>query len=101
MQFATVLALALPLVAAIPQATPTTSTVAPSATPDLLAICESQAYGYADACPQCLHNCATSAYPEQCYYSVFFTVNGIQSDCEAHGGNNCRNLALNEVCGQS
>ncbi|KAI1164224.1 hypothetical protein F5B18DRAFT_650936 [Nemania serpens] len=100
MQFATFLALALPLVAALPQATPTTSSAAPSATPDLLAICESQAYGYQDACPQCLHNCATTAYPEQCYYSVFFTVNGIQANCEARGGNNCRNIALNQVCGQ-
>ncbi|KAI1173909.1 hypothetical protein F4777DRAFT_416760 [Nemania sp. FL0916] len=100
MQFAPLLALALPLVAAIPQASTTTSSVAPSSTPDLLAICQAQAGPYADACPQCLHNCATSAYPDDCFYSVFFTVNGIQSDCEAHGGPNCRNIALNDVCGQ-
>ncbi|KAI0455215.1 hypothetical protein F5B21DRAFT_503516 [Xylaria acuta] len=80
MQFATILALALPLVAAMPQATtPTTSAAAPSATPDLEAICESQASTYKDLCPECLHNCATSAFLEQCYYSVFFTINGIQA----------------------
>ncbi|KAI0468290.1 hypothetical protein F4859DRAFT_517169 [Xylaria cf. heliscus] len=104
MQFAALLALAVPLVAALPQAatttTTTTSAAAPSQTPDLEAICESQASTYADSCPQCLHNCATSAYPEQCYYSVFFTINGIQAQCEAQGGWNCRSQAVNAVCGQ-
>ncbi|KAI1747912.1 hypothetical protein F4782DRAFT_534978 [Xylaria castorea] len=102
MQFATVLALALPLVAALPQATltSTTSSVAPSSTADLEAICESQAYGYKDKCPQCLHTCATSSVPDQCYYSVFSAINGIESQCEAQGGNNCENIAVNDVCGQ-
>ncbi|KAI0543449.1 hypothetical protein F4679DRAFT_590456 [Xylaria curta] len=101
MQFATLLAFAVPLVAALPQATPTTSSVAPSSTADLEAICEAQASSYKDSCPQCLHNCATSSVPDQCYYSVFFTINGIQSQCEAQGGNNCRNYAVNAVCGSS
>ncbi|KAI8947342.1 hypothetical protein F4801DRAFT_582515 [Xylaria longipes] len=100
MQFATLLALALPLVAAVPQASPTTSTAAPSATADLEAICESQAGPYANSCPQCLQTCATSTDPQDCYYSVFFTVNGIQAQCEAQGGNNCRGQALDAVCGQ-
>ncbi|GAP90005.1 hypothetical protein SAMD00023353_4300390 [Rosellinia necatrix] len=100
MQFTTVLALALPLVAALPQATPTTSVAAPSSTPDLEATCEAQASSYKDACPRCLHNCADSAYPDQCYYSVFFTINGIQADCQAHGGVDCRNKAIDMVCGQ-
>ncbi|KAI0184670.1 hypothetical protein EV127DRAFT_485941 [Xylaria flabelliformis] len=102
MQFATLLALAVPLVAALPQsATPTTSSAAPSSTADLEAICEAQASSYKDSCPQCLHNCATSSVPDQCYYSVFFTINGIQSQCEAQGGNNCRGQAVNAVCGSS
>lgn len=99
MQFTTILALVLPLVAAMPQATPTNSTAVPSATPDLEAICEAQASSYKDACPQCLHNCASSTVPDQCYYSVFFTINGIQANCEAHGGNNCRGQAITQVCG--
>ncbi|KAI8628587.1 hypothetical protein F5Y19DRAFT_106510 [Xylariaceae sp. FL1651] len=100
MQFATLFALALPLVAAVPQATTTTTAAATSSTPDLETICEAQAGPYADACPQCLQRCATSSVPDECYYSVFSTVNYIESVCEAQGGNNCRNLALNEVCTQ-
>ncbi|KAI3337614.1 hypothetical protein HD806DRAFT_529176 [Xylariaceae sp. AK1471] len=101
MQFTTVLALVLPLVAALPQeATSTTSAPATSSTPDLEAICESQASSYADACPRCLYRCTTSSVPDQCFYSTFFAVNGIQADCEQHGGSNCRNLALNDVCPQ-
>ncbi|RWA12958.1 hypothetical protein EKO27_g2143 [Xylaria grammica] len=100
MQFATFLALAAPLVAALPQADPTTtSPAAPSQTADLEAICESQASTYKDSCPRCLHNCAASSYPEQCYYSVFFTINGIQADCQAHSGIDCRNKAIDQVCG--
>ncbi|KAI0400888.1 hypothetical protein F4802DRAFT_601645 [Xylaria palmicola] len=101
MQFATLLALALPLVAAMPQAATTTSSAAaPSETPDLLAICEAQASSYASSCPQCLHNCASTAFPEMCFFSVFTVVNGIQADCEAHGGSNCRDRAISQVCGQ-
>ncbi|KAI1110769.1 hypothetical protein F5Y14DRAFT_342612 [Nemania sp. NC0429] len=105
MQFATFLALALPLVAAMPQATPTTSSAAPSATPsgtpDLLAVCQSQAGGYWEACPQCLHNCATTPYPAECFWSVFSYVNGVQSNCQMHGGGDeCLDLALNLVCGE-
>ncbi|KAH8161882.1 hypothetical protein CIB48_g6375 [Xylaria polymorpha] len=100
MQFAALLAVALPLVAAMPQASPTTSAAAPSGTADLEAICEAQAYSYKDSCPQCLHNCATSAYQSQCYYSVFSTINGIQAQCEAQGGYNCRGRAVDSVCGQ-
>ncbi|KAF2972350.1 hypothetical protein GQX73_g1359 [Xylaria multiplex] len=99
MLFATLLALAAPLAAALPQATSTTSSPAPSQTLDLEAICESQASSYKAYCPRCLHNCATSSYPEQCYYSVFFTVNGIQANCEARGGIDCRNKAIDQVCG--
>ncbi|KAI1419821.1 hypothetical protein F5Y12DRAFT_720258 [Xylaria sp. FL1777] len=98
MQFTTLLALALPLVAAIPQATPTTNTTAPSPTPDLEAICESQAGGYKAYCPQCLHNCNTTAYPADCFYSVFTFVNMYQSDCEAHGGYDCLNRSINQYC---
>ncbi|KAI1361010.1 hypothetical protein F5Y08DRAFT_33970 [Xylaria arbuscula] len=99
MQFTTLLAIALPLVAAMPQASTTTSAAMPSSTADLEAICESQAVdGYKPYCPQCLHNCADSAYPEQCFYSVWTIVNAYQSDCEAHGGNNCLGQAINEYC---
>lgn len=75
-----------------------TSAAAPSATPDYLAICESQASSYADSCPQCLYRCIGSQYVEQCYWSTFFTVNGIQAQCEAQGGWNCRQTALADVC---
>ncbi|KAI0906766.1 hypothetical protein F4824DRAFT_427728 [Ustulina deusta] len=98
MQFATLLALALPLVAAIPQATPTSSTAAPSQTADLEAICESQASGYKAYCPQCLHNCASTNYPEQCFFSVFTFVNQYQANCEARGGYDCLNRAISEYC---
>lgn len=75
-----------------------TTAAAPSATPDYEAICESQASSYADSCPQCLYRCIGSAYVEDCYYSTFFTVNGIQAQCEAQGGRNCRQQALAAVC---
>ncbi|KAI1263956.1 hypothetical protein F5Y18DRAFT_391981 [Xylariaceae sp. FL1019] len=100
MQFSTIIALFLPIVAANAQSTNTTSSAAPTSTADLEATCESQAGSYADACPRCLYRCADSAYVEECYYSTFFTVNGIQADCEAHGGNNCRGQALDDVCPQ-
>ncbi|KAI0512789.1 hypothetical protein F5B22DRAFT_293535 [Xylaria bambusicola] len=98
MQFTTLLALALPLVAALPQATSTTSAPAPTQTADLEAICESQAGSYASSCPQCLHNCASTAYPEQCFLSVFTVINGYQANCEARGGYNCRDMAINTYC---
>ncbi|KAK7702822.1 hypothetical protein SLS64_009433 [Diaporthe eres] len=79
-------------------ATSTTTAAAPSATPDYEAICEEQAGSYADSCPQCLYRCIGSAYVEQCYYSTFFTVNGIQSQCWQQGGQNCRGQALAAVC---
>lgn len=75
-----------------------TTSAAPTATPDYLAICESQAYGYESSCPQCLYRCIGSSYVEQCYYSTWFSVNGIQADCEAHGGYNCRQRAVDMVC---
>ncbi|KAH8771700.1 hypothetical protein F5883DRAFT_550234 [Diaporthe sp. PMI_573] len=81
--------------------TTTTTAAAPSATPDYLAICESQASGYADSCPQCLYRCIGSSYVEQCYWSTFFSVNGIQAQCEARGGWNCRDTAVNAVCSGS
>ncbi|KAI3395995.1 hypothetical protein diail_566 [Diaporthe ilicicola] len=78
--------------------TTATTSAAPSATPDYEAICESQASSYADSCPQCLYRCIGSSYVEECYYSTFFTVNGIQAQCEAQGGQNCRQTALASVC---
>ncbi|KAI1274773.1 hypothetical protein F5Y07DRAFT_205844 [Xylaria sp. FL0933] len=98
MQFTTFLAFAVSLVAAMPQATPTTSSAAATSTADLEAICEAQAYGYKQYCPQCLHNCATSSVPDQCFYSVFTVVNAYESDCEAHGGSNCASQAINQYC---
>ncbi|KAI0976436.1 hypothetical protein F4678DRAFT_225379 [Xylaria arbuscula] len=98
MHFATLLALVVPLVAAIPQATTTTSSAAATSTADLEAICESQAGPYTSYCPQCLHNCADSSVPDQCFYSVFTVINAYESDCEAHGGNNCLGQAINEYC---
>ncbi|KAI0148455.1 hypothetical protein GGR57DRAFT_241227 [Xylariaceae sp. FL1272] len=100
MQFSTVIALFLPIVAANAQATNTTSSAAPTSTADLEAICESQAGPYTEDCPRCLSRCATSAYVKDCFYSTFFTVNGIESDCEAHGGSNCKGKALDQVCPQ-
>lgn len=82
--------------------TTTTSAAAASSTAaDLEAICEAQASGYASACPQCLYTCADSSVPDQCYYSVFFSINYEQSMCEAHGGYDCKNRAINDVCSGS
>ncbi|CAN8103319.1 unnamed protein product [Discula destructiva] len=115
MHFVSLIVLALP-VATIAQyttssnsttatATSTTSSAIASATMlDYEAICESQASGYADKCPQCLSECegkTTKAYAEQCYWSVFFEINYLESVCEAHGGNNCEGSSVDEVCGAS
>ncbi|KUI67139.1 hypothetical protein VM1G_02579 [Cytospora mali] len=100
MRLTALLSLALPAVALAQNAT-TTSSATPSATPDYEAICESQAYGYADYCPQCLSQCEGSAYAEQCYYSVFTAINEIESDCEAHSGWNCEQTAVDDVCTDS
>ncbi|KAJ0104399.1 hypothetical protein J7T55_010863 [Diaporthe amygdali] len=105
MRFTSLLYLALPVLSVAQSVnttlTTTTTSAAPSATPDYEAICESQASGYADDCPQCLYRCIGSAYVEQCYYSTFFTVNGIQAQCEARGGWNCKQTALDSVCSGS
>ncbi|KAI7777602.1 hypothetical protein LA080_003379 [Diaporthe eres] len=102
MRFTSLLSLALPALAMAQSASTTlatsTTAAAPSATPDYEAICEEQAGSYADSCPQCLYRCIGSAYVEQCYYSTFSAVNGIQSQCWQQGGQNCRGQALAAVC---
>ncbi|ROV97918.1 hypothetical protein VSDG_04955 [Cytospora chrysosperma] len=90
--------LALPALAIAQSATNTTTSSAPSVTPDYEALCEAQASSYADVCPQCLYRCKGSAYIDQCYWSTFFTINGIQAQCEARGGYNCRQIAIGDVC---
>ncbi|KAJ4422328.1 hypothetical protein N0V82_002982 [Gnomoniopsis sp. IMI 355080] len=86
-------------------ATTTTSSAAATSTPlDYEAICESQASGYTDKCPQCLSQCTSRTTEEivaQCYYSVFFEINYLESVCEAEGGNNCEGSSVDEVCGSS
>ncbi|PSR80868.1 hypothetical protein BD289DRAFT_52595 [Coniella lustricola] len=113
MQLTTLVALAMPAIAAAQSAnitttattTTTTATASASAAPtplDYETICESQAYGYADKCPQCLPQCegqTTQTGAEECYYSVFFEINYIESLCEAQGGGSgCETIAVNDVC---
>lgn len=81
--------------------TSTTTSAAATSTADLEAICEAQAGGYANRCPQCLYTCETSSAPDQCYFSVFTAVNYVDSVCQAHGGSGCANTAVNEVCSGS
>lgn len=78
----------------------TTSSAAPAPTGDAPVTCEDVAGSYADACPQCSHLCEGESDPAMCFNSVFGAVNGIQSDCWQHGGQNCRGQALDRVCGQ-
>ncbi|KAI0199943.1 hypothetical protein F4808DRAFT_461338 [Astrocystis sublimbata] len=91
MQFTALLAVVLPLVAALPQ---------PQASnPDLLAACESASSTYQDLCPMCLYRCADfDGDKETCYNSTFFSINGVQAQCEAQGGRNCRSQAADAVC---
>ncbi|KAI5855555.1 hypothetical protein GGS23DRAFT_444548 [Durotheca rogersii] len=100
MKFASIVALALPAVALAQSLTTSTISATPTPTgPPDLTVCEEAAGSYADACPQCAPKCATSSAYAQCIYSVFSTVNYIQSQCWQHGGNNCRERALAQVCG--
>ncbi|KAI0844923.1 hypothetical protein F5Y00DRAFT_185825 [Daldinia vernicosa] len=99
MKFASIITLVLPAVALAQTSTPAASdTPAPSGPPDL-SVCEKQAGPYADACPKCNPKCVGSSAYEDCLFSVFSAINGIQSQCWQHGGNNCRDVAINEVCG--
>jgi hypothetical protein len=65
-----------------------------------MTVCESQAGPYTQYCAQCLSQCSsrTGESEEQCYWSVFMTINYIESQCEAMGGNNCAGQAVDEVC---
>ncbi|KAI8965465.1 hypothetical protein F5Y11DRAFT_292199 [Daldinia sp. FL1419] len=99
MKFAYIVALALPAVALAQLSTPASSSApAPSGPPDL-SICEKQAGPYADACPRCNPRCEGSSAYEDCLYSMFSAINQIQSQCWQHGGNNCRDQAIDQVCG--
>ncbi|KAI1473359.1 hypothetical protein F4774DRAFT_415894 [Daldinia eschscholtzii] len=93
MKFASIVTLALSAVALAQ-----TSIPAPTGPPDL-SVCEKKAGTYADACPKCNPKCVGSAAYEDCLYSVFSTINYIQSQCWQHGGNNCRDEAISQVCG--
>ncbi|KAI1411636.1 hypothetical protein F5Y13DRAFT_165451 [Hypoxylon sp. FL1857] len=99
MKFASIFALALPAVA-LSQTVTTASSATPSSsgTPDL-STCEEQAGPYADACPQCEPKCEGSSAYEQCLYSVFSNINYIESQCWQHGGQNCKGIAIAQVCG--
>ncbi|RYP51021.1 hypothetical protein DL768_003605 [Monosporascus sp. mg162] len=102
MKFTTILVLALPAVAVAQPLVTTASEAAPDPTgtaPDLMEICEKEASSYADACGRCLHRCENSSVPDQCFYSTFMTINMIHSQCWQHGGQDCRNRAVSQVCG--
>ncbi|ROW05885.1 hypothetical protein VPNG_08032 [Cytospora leucostoma] len=98
MRLTALVSLALPIMAFSQNSTVTTTSTVPSATPDYESICEDQASSYADVCPQCLYRCEGSSYVSECYYSTFFTINGIEANCEARGGYNCRQIAIDDVC---
>ncbi|KAI4956225.1 hypothetical protein J4E91_000436 [Alternaria rosae] len=40
----------------------------------------------------------TTYYISECFYSTFFSINGVQSQCWQHGGNDCANQAAAAVC---
>ncbi|KFH45361.1 hypothetical protein ACRE_038040 [Hapsidospora chrysogenum ATCC 11550] len=105
MKFSSLILMALPAVAlAKPAPTSSTTSSAPQPTgppdPDL-SICEKEAGSYAEYCPRCAPQCADregDVY-EMCLNSVFMTINSIQSQCWQHGGIDCRNQAVDRVCG--
>ena len=78
--------------------TSTSQTLTPTPT-TVLEICEEEAGSYARYCPRCLYRCENATQNmSQCFYSTFFTINGVQSQCWQHGGNDCANQAAAAVC---
>ncbi|CRG90628.1 hypothetical protein PISL3812_07672 [Talaromyces islandicus] len=82
-----------------PSSTPVPSST-PTPSPDAISVCKSQAGPYTQYCAQCLSQCSsrTGEAQEQCYYSVFMTINYIESECEAMNGYNCAGQAVDNVC---
>ena len=64
--------------------------------------CEAVMSSYQWACARCNSKCAGKGddeWYEQCLHSVFMTVNYIDSQCWQHGGSNCGQQAVDQVCG--
>ncbi|KAI2463152.1 hypothetical protein F4781DRAFT_440873 [Annulohypoxylon bovei var. microspora] len=81
-----------------PTSTSTDITSRSTDQPDLTT-CKEQAGSYAEYCPRCEPKCAGSSAYKQCLYNVFSSINSMQSQCWQHGGNNCKETAVNKVCG--
>ncbi|KAI1458572.1 hypothetical protein F4805DRAFT_423880 [Annulohypoxylon moriforme] len=94
MRFSAIISMGLFAVALAQTSTPT-----PSGQPDLTT-CEEEAGPYADVCPKCLYRCESSSAKKDCFYSTFSVINSIESQCWQHGGSNCRDTAVNQVCSQ-
>ncbi|KAI1463486.1 uncharacterized protein F4812DRAFT_463585 [Daldinia caldariorum] len=99
MKFASIVVLALPAVALAQTSSPASTDIPTPTGPPDLSVCKKQADTYADACPKCNPKCVGSSAYENCLYSIFSTINYIQSQCWQHGGRSCREDAINQVCG--
>ncbi|KAH6649142.1 hypothetical protein BKA67DRAFT_382165 [Truncatella angustata] len=78
-----------------------TSTTTPTPTPTpttILEACEFEAGGYASYCPRCVSLCEDSSNYGDCFWSVFYQINGYDSQCWQHGGIDCENKAVDKVC---